>query len=523
MADANAVVRRRKLVYLGAFLILAYSYYLLRDSTWLGGMELHTIMETAATLLALNVGILALVHYYSKKDNTFLFVGTGFVATGFLEGYHALVTASFFAANFPSTPPHLVPWSWLASRLFLSVLLWLSWVFWKREVRLGETGKVSERWVYAIVGVLALACFISFAFIPLPRAYYPGLAFPRPQEFVPAAFFFFALIGYLRKGCWRRDPFEHWLVLSLIVGFMGEAMFMSGSGKLYDAMFDAAHLLKKLSYICALTGLLISMYVLFKRSEVNNETILRLNEELEAKVVERTKQLLEAQEELVRQEKLSTLGQVAGSVGHELRNPLGVINNAVYFLQTVLSDTDPTTKEYLGIIKDEIGNADRIVGDLLDSVRTKPPQPQSVEVGTLIDQVLRRIIMPAGINVTRNLPVTLPSIRVDPMQMQQVFRNLITNGIDAMPQGGALEISAVEDKAHNNLVVKVKDSGAGIAPENLAKLFQPLFTTKARGIGLGLVVVKNLTQNNGGAIEIESELGKGATFTVALPVAVESG
>jgi signal transduction histidine kinase len=519
MADANVVVRRRKLVYLGAFLILAYSYYLLRDSTWLGGIELHTIMETAATLLALNIGILALVHYYSKKDNTFLFVGTGFVATGFLDGYHALVTASFFTANFPSTPPHLVPWSWLASRLFLSVLLWLSWVFWKREVRLGETGKVSERWVYAIVGVLALACFISFAFIPLPRAYYPDLAFPRPQEFVPAAFFFFALIGYLRKGRWRSDPFEHWLVLSLIVGFMGEAMFMSESGKLYDAMFDTAHVLKKLSYICALTGLLISMYVLFKRSEENNETILRLNEELEAKVVERTKQLLETQEELVRKEKLSTLGQIAGSVGHELRNPLGVINNAVYFLQTVLSEADPTTREYLNIIKDEILNADRIVGDLLDSVRIKPPQPQNVAIGTLIEQVLRRIAVPDGINVTLDIPAAQPPIRVDPIQVQQVFRNLITNGFDAMPQGGNLDISAVDDATLHVLSVKVKDSGIGIAPENMAKLFQPLFTTKARGIGLGLVVVKNLTQSNGGTVTVESVPGKGSTFTVTLPAA----
>jgi PAS domain S-box-containing protein len=268
MADANTVARRRELVYLGTFLVLACSYYLLRASTWLGSMELHTIMETAATLLALNIGILALVHYYSKKNNIFLFVGTGFVATGFLDGYHALVTSSFFTANFPSAPPHLVPWSWLASRLFLSVLLWLSWVFWKREERLGDAGKVSERWVYAIVGVLALTCFISFAFIPLPRAYYPNMGFPRPQESVPAVFFFLAMVGCLRKGLWRSDPFEHWLVMSLLVGFMGEAVFMSSSGKLYDAMFDAAHVLKKLSYICALTGLLISMYVLFKRFEV---------------------------------------------------------------------------------------------------------------------------------------------------------------------------------------------------------------------------------------------------------------
>jgi signal transduction histidine kinase len=120
--------------------------------------------------------------------------------------------------------------------------------------------------------------------------------------------------------------------------------------------------------------------------------------------------------------------------------------------------------------------------------------------------------------VILNLSGTLPPMRVDPVQVQQVFRNLITNGIDAMPQGGNLEISAVEDKERRVLVVKVKDNGTGITPESMAKLFQPLFTTKARGIGLGLVVVKNLTENNGGTVAVESEPGKGSTFVVTLPL-----
>ena len=249
------------------------------------------------------------------------------------------------------------------------------------------------------------------------------------------------------------------------------------------------------------------------------EKVRTLNEELEDKVRERTQQLLETQEELMRREKLSTLGQVAGSVGHELRNPLGVMSNAVYFLQTVLSEADATTREYLDIIKDEIGNADRIVDDLLDSVRTKPPQPETVVVGTLMDQTLGKITVPAGIEVIMKLPATLPPLRVDPRQVEQIFRNLITNGIDAMPDGGNLEISATEDAAQRTLAISVKDNGIGIPAENLEKLFQPLFTTKSRGIGLGLVVVKNLAQNNGGEVAVESESGKGTTFTVTLPLA----
>ena len=140
-----------------------------------------------------------------------------------------------------------------------------------------------------------------------------------------------------------------------------------------------------------------------------------------------------------------------------------------------------------------------------------------------MEQTLRKITVPAGINVTLDFPVTPAPVLVDPRQVEQVFRNLIANAIDAMAEGGNLDISATEDEARQNLVVKVKDSGIGITVENRAMLFQPLFTTKARGIGLGLVVVKNLTENNGGTVAVESEPGKGTTFSVTLPLVGDPG
>ncbi|OYY74077.1 MAG: hypothetical protein B7Y40_06580 [Gammaproteobacteria bacterium 28-57-27] len=249
------------------------------------------------------------------------------------------------------------------------------------------------------------------------------------------------------------------------------------------------------------------------------EEILKLNKALEEKL----QQLLEAQEELVRKEKLAVLGQVAGSVGHELRNPLGVMSNAVYFLQTVLSDADETTKEYLNIINDEIADSERIVSDLLDSVRTKPPQPETVAVAELIGQTLGKLTIPPAVTVRLDIPAALSPLRVDAMQIHQVLRNLISNGVEAMAQGGVLDISAVENKLESSVTINVRDTGTGIAPEILPKLFQPLFTTKARGIGLGLVVVKNLTQANGGSVKVESEVGKGTVFTVTLPAADERG
>jgi signal transduction histidine kinase len=124
-----------------------------------------------------------------------------------------------------------------------------------------------------------------------------------------------------------------------------------------------------------------------------------------------------------------------------------------------------------------------------------------------------------SVTVRLDIPETLSAIRVDPAQMHQVLWNLITNGVEAMPDGGALEIRAAEDRAAKTVTVSVRDSGSGITPEHRARLFQPMFTTKARRVGLGLVVVKNLTQANGGSVRVESEPGRGSTFSVSLPCA----
>jgi PAS domain S-box-containing protein len=271
------------------------------------------------------------------------------------------------------------------------------------------------------------------------------------------------------------------------------------------------------------------------------ESIRMLNEELEQKVRERTSQLLEAQEELVRKEKLSILGQLAGSVGHELRNPLGVMNNAVYFLKNVMPDANGTVREYLNIIKSEIDISQRIIGDLLGFARVKTPQTQSVPVQEIIKRSLDACVIPDNVTIQTDLPDTLPALQVDPLQMGQVFQNLIVNAVQAMPKGGSVRVSARRLASSKGQVaregrqvslthdpgpltldgdfveISVTDTGEGIAPENKKKIFQPLFTTKGQGIGLGLVVTKRLTEANGGTIAVESQWGKGTTFALTLP------
>ena len=255
-------------------------------------------------------------------------------------------------------------------------------------------------------------------------------------------------------------------------------------------------------------------------------------ENLRHSVVEMTGSLVAAQQQLVRKEKLSILGQLAGVVGHEIRNPLGVMNNAVYFLKTVMTDADDIVKEYLDIIQHEIDNSERIITDLLDFARTKTPQMTPITVSALVTQSFGKCILPENIDVQTDIPDTLPRLNVDPFQMGQVLQNLITNAVQAMPNGGALQISArlvssfkfqVSEKENlepdgDFVEISVSDTGEGIPSENMEKLFQPLFTTKTKGIGLGLVVCKNLVEANGGRIEVESMIGEGTIFLVILPV-----
>jgi PAS domain S-box-containing protein len=265
--------------------------------------------------------------------------------------------------------------------------------------------------------------------------------------------------------------------------------------------------------------------------------IRKMNEELQ----QSSEQLLAAQGELVRKEKLAVLGQLSGSVAHELRNPLGVMSNAVYFLKSIQPNADENVKEYLDIISQEIENAGRIITDILDFSRNRTPKTMPTEPFLLVTNSLEKCAIPKSISLKIDIPNTLPQLKVDPLQMDQVLQNIINNACQAMPNGGSITISARSvqvsemevrgpentilgngtlnvEPSSNSLEISVKDTGEGISPENMKKLFQPLFTTKVRGIGLGLTICRSFTEANGGSISVESQSGDGTLFKLTLPV-----
>jgi PAS domain S-box-containing protein len=250
-----------------------------------------------------------------------------------------------------------------------------------------------------------------------------------------------------------------------------------------------------------------------KREE---EEIRQLNAELEKRVVERTRELRETQDQLVLKEKLAILGQMAGSVGHELRNPLAVISNSVYYLKMAQPEAKEKIKEYLDIIENETRTSDKIISDLLNFARVISVERELVSIPDLVQRVLNRFPPPKDVSVALDFPKDLSNVFVDPHQLEQVLGNLVLNACQAMPDGGHLSITARLSK--RQVGIAVKDTGTGITHENMKKLFEPLFTTKTKGLGLGLAVSQKLAEANDGRIDVESEPSQGSTFTIWLPV-----
>ena len=228
-------------------------------------------------------------------------------------------------------------------------------------------------------------------------------------------------------------------------------------------------------------------------------------------------QLDEAQDSLVRRERLATLGQLASGVGHELRNPLGVMTNAVYYLKAVMQAPSQKVVEYLDILQQQITLSEKIVSDLLDFARQKPPQRRAISLAEVTTAQVQRLGAHNGFRIETHLPSDLPPVMADQTQVGQIVLNLLTNAIQAMERTGTVEVRAMSNGKQVHL--DVTDTGPGIAAENFEKIFEPLFTTKARGIGLGLAVSRTLARANEGELIASNVPNGGAKFRLTLQAA----
>jgi len=238
----------------------------------------------------------------------------------------------------------------------------------------------------------------------------------------------------------------------------------------------------------------------------------------EARLAASLRELREAQDELVRKERLATLGQLAGGVAHELRTPLSVMRNSVYYLEHVLPQGDPTIRDILGEMQRAVVGSDHIIGEMLDFVREPSHETRVFPIGLAITRALQLAPPPQTILFDGPFGETGAEVRANQDQVTRILINLIQNAIQAMSHCGGLEIM-VNRVEGAKVCISVKDTGCGIPPENLDKIFDALFTTKTRGIGLGLAISLRYARLNQGTLLVESKVGSGTTFRLTLEAA----
>jgi len=224
----------------------------------------------------------------------------------------------------------------------------------------------------------------------------------------------------------------------------------------------------------------------------------------------------ELEEKLSNAKRLAAIGELAGMVGHDLRNPLAAIKNAVYFLKKKGAlIKEEQAKTMLETMEAGIAHSDKIINDLLDYSREMHLELTKYSARTLVDESIAMIEVPDRIQIVNHV-YEVTFIWVNSDKMKRVFINLIKNAIEAMPENGTLKISSYQ--TGDQVEIAFADTGSGIPKETLQKLFTPLFTTKAQGMGFGLAICKRIVEEHGGLITVETEHGKGTTFKINLPI-----
>ena len=251
--------------------------------------------------------------------------------------------------------------------------------------------------------------------------------------------------------------------------------------------------------------------------------IAQHNNDLTLAVESKTREMEALMDQAVRQEKLAAIGQVSGSIAHELRNPLGAIKQSLFFLNRLyhtqrLDTTNPKVPEYLHLIEQEVDTANRVITHLLTLARTQQPQLQWVDLSRLIDEVLQQEDWGKEMHLHIICDPEPFLFWADHWHAEHIFMNLLRNAAEACSYRGTVTINAQVDVTAQQYAMAVSDTGCGIATDELEHVFEPLFTRKAWGTGLGLSLCKQLIEQLGGTITVDSQVGQGTTFRLRLPL-----
>lgn len=472
----------------------------------IGDAALHTLIEGLCAVIAAICAAIGAVRYRTKPSDRVLLLACAIGGAAALDGYHAVVTSPWFVAAMPSTADRLIPWSWLASRLYLAVMM-VGAQWW---LLVPSRPALPPRRIVALAALVVLAVGALFVIVPVGPAMRPhGVG--RPQDLLPAVLFLLALGLLLRRSAQspdRRDPAK---AAFLAVGAVAQ-LVMPASDTLFDGPFVAAHLLKLASYLVLFGELLVDVQAAWQREQA-----------LTAHIHAQAAELAQRNRELAQRN--ADLRQFAYAVSHDLKAPLRSVHGFAQLLERRYGDRlDDDGREFLQLITDGARRMQAMIDGLLEFARVERADPELVPVAlgevvaaSLAD--LRDDIAARGARVEIREP--LPAVRGDATLLRQLVQNLVSNAIKYCEGQPEVEIAARRDG--DRVLLSVRDNGFGIPPEQrnrIFELFARLHTPyEYPGSGIGLAVCRRIAELHGGWIRVESTPGAGSTFTVSLPAA----
>jgi len=238
--------------------------------------------------------------------------------------------------------------------------------------------------------------------------------------------------------------------------------------------------------------------------------------------------LQESQDQLLQKEKFATIGRISGSIAHDIRHPLATIKNSAYFLNMTLKDPNEKTKKHLNLINSQVAHANEIINSLMRMSDDRKPEKSKIIINDFVNEFFSILPLPERIELVTELDNECPDIMVDLSQLKQVFTNLESNAVKSMPENGTITVktrkvtsldleSQISTHEGDFVEISFSDTGSGMKKDVLDNVFEPFYTTRNKGIGLGLSIVKDVIVINNGKITAESEEGKGSTFKIIFP------
>jgi signal transduction histidine kinase len=469
----------------------------------LTGKYAHTIFVSISVAVAMLTFILALVDYTIRKEAGTMIVAMAFFCSGLLAAFHLLVSTRVIPMYVNSY--YLTSYTWFYCRLFLAAIISLGIIFYLMPGRRGTATAiktVEKRFGHFLVFVAVVFAVLTFATITflfissnVSATAYPYRNTARQFELIPLTVYLFAAIYLLPKYCERLPTvFSKSILLSMIPATASQLYMTFGSLELYDNSFNVSHVLNAAAYCIPFAGLCLN-YLEAHRKEKK------------------------ATELLISAEKLTLTGRMARTLAHEVRNPLTNINLSAEQLHSGIPPEDESGQHYIEIIQRNTKRINDLISEMLNISRPSELELEKRSVYSIVDESLARAIDRIELNkISVEKHYTDDThLMLDAEKIHTAFLNIIINAVEAMePGNGVLKIYITPYK--NFCEVIFEDNGKGISHDILQKIFEPFYTEKSSGTGLGLPSAKNIIESHEGSIEVESLEGKGSRFIIHLRI-----